>query len=81
MFSVLVAEAGRRDRTMRDLAELGIETRPFFVPLHHLPPYASDAPRPVAEDLAARGINLPSGPLLTEADVDRVCASVIDATG
>ena len=73
MFSVLIEPSRRRDDVTRALAEHGIETRPFFVPLHRLPPYADEGRRPVAEDLGARGINLPSGPTLTDKDVDRVC--------
>jgi perosamine synthetase len=67
---------GERDRVMAELDLHGIETRPFFYPLHTLPMYASDhlpGSCPVAEDLAARGVNLPSSPLLTRDDVAYVC--------
>ena len=61
-----------RDELMERLAGEGVETRPFFYPLHTLPPYAeghSDGDFPVATSLAARGLNLPSSALLTRDDV------------
>jgi perosamine synthetase len=69
-----------RDDVMRSLDAQGIETRPFFYPLHTLPPYsAGSGAFPVAESLAARGINLPSSALLTEADVHAVAAALTTA--
>ena len=58
-----------------------IDTRPFFHPLSGLPVF-SDTPAAktaqarnrVAYDISPRGLNLPSALLLTEAQVDRVCA-------
>ena len=70
---------GPRDEAMAALDAAGIETRPFFYPLHTLPMYAGrSAGRsfPVAEDLARRGLNLPSSALLTREDVARVCAEL-----
>jgi perosamine synthetase len=70
-----------RDEMMAALDARGIETRPFFIPMHALPMYESAAARgtfPVAGDLAARGINLPSGAGLTDDDVERVAAAVVE---
>jgi perosamine synthetase len=63
MYSVLVEPAFGRDRdaVREGLRAHGVDSRPFFVPLHDLPPYRSAAPFPVASALAAKGINLPSG--------------------
>ena len=77
MFSAVLDEEryGSRDDVIAALAAAGIETRPFFYPLHTLPIYAADhtgPSLPVAEDLGRRGINLPSGALLARADVARV---------
>jgi perosamine synthetase len=62
------------------LAEEGIDTRPFFLPLSSLPAYeglpgAAEAHRanPVADRLAREGLNLPSALSLREHDVDRTC--------
>jgi perosamine synthetase len=67
---------GSRDGVMEALAGAGIETRPFFYPLHTLPIYR-DRHRgqafPVAEDLGRRGINLPSSAALERDEVAYVC--------
>jgi perosamine synthetase len=70
------ARFGSRDDVMATLDEAGVETRPFFYPLHTLPMYrqaAEGGEFPVAEDLARRGINLPSSAMLTRQDVAYVC--------
>ncbi len=61
------------------LAERGIDSRPFFTPLHKLPPYAAGQEMPVAEDLAVRGISLPSGPAITPSEIGRVCEALAEA--
>lgn len=63
---------GPRDVVMQALAKSHIETRPFFYPLHTLPMYHAASEQnlfPVAEDLARRGINLPSSATLTREEV------------
>jgi perosamine synthetase len=80
LYSVLVA-GGRefRDEAQTRLDARGIETRPFFWPLHLLPPYARGAHMAVAEDLGARGISLPSGPGLDRNQVERVVRALEEA--
>jgi perosamine synthetase len=81
MYGVRVQAAfGRsRDALRAWLAGRGIETRGFFVPIHAQPIYR-DAFRgqrfPVAEALAREGLYLPSGPLLTEREIDWVAESL-----
>jgi perosamine synthetase len=67
---------GPRDEVMVALDGAGIETRPFFYPLHTLPMYSAANEGkvfPVAEDLAAHGVNLPSSATLTREEVTYVC--------
>jgi perosamine synthetase len=67
---------GSRDGVMEALEAFGIETRPFFYPLHTLPSYRESNQGkafPVAEDLARRGLNLPSSATLSREDVAYVC--------
>jgi perosamine synthetase len=70
-----------RDRVICELQALEIETRPLFPPLHSQPVYAAGEPAslPLCEDLAARGLSLPSGAALTEAQIDRVCDALLAA--
>jgi perosamine synthetase len=67
-----------RDQTIDALAAQGIETRPFFYPLHQLPAYAADnagLDLPVTTSIAARGISLPTYAAMTDSDI----RTVIDA--
>jgi perosamine synthetase len=78
MFSVLVDPPFplTRDELIVALRARGIDSRPFFHPLDTLPPYAGAAPRPVALSLSQRGINLPSSPSLTDAQIDYICGII-----
>lgn len=74
MFAVLLPGSEDRDKVADKLLARGIETRPFFEPLHTLPMYAdSGAHCPIAESVARRGLCLPTHTLLTNAEVDYVC--------
>lgn len=67
MYSVLVPDGRQRDTIMETLYRAGIETRPVFYPVHTMPMYAVRYQRhKVAEEIALRGINLPSWPELNE---------------
>jgi perosamine synthetase len=77
MNSILVKDAGDREPLRAHLRERGIETRPLFYPVHTMPMYASRYQRhPVAEDLAWRGINIPSWPGLSEAQIKAITSSI-----
>jgi len=76
MYSVLLTGKARRSREalMDALAADGIETRPLFYPLHIMPAfYDEQAGCPVAEEIAPRGINLPTHALLTRDDIEYIC--------
>ncbi len=66
----LPSEAAR-DELLARMLEQGVETRPFFVPLHTFPYFTDTSPLPRTERLAARGVCLPSGGGLTDGEVDR----------
>ncbi|MEW5959247.1 MAG: DegT/DnrJ/EryC1/StrS family aminotransferase, partial [Chloroflexota bacterium] len=67
MYSVIVEdEFGLgRDEVQTRLRAAGIDTRPFFYPVHTLPMYHTGQSLPIAEELGRRGLNLPSGATLT----------------
>jgi perosamine synthetase len=84
MTSAVLDDSAARERIGAGLAEAGVETRPFFVPMSQLPHLQScravgvDGDRcAVAGDIAERGINLPSGCALQRADVDYVCDALL----
>jgi perosamine synthetase len=80
LFSIVVDERayGRtRDELAGLLAEDGIETRPFFLPLHRLPPFREHAKArgedlPETDYLAERGLNLPTYNALGLPDIDYI---------
>lgn len=75
MVSILV-DPLLRDGLMAFLKEGGVETRPFFYPAHILPMYETSEHFTVAESVGASGINLPSFPGLTPAEIESVCALI-----
>jgi perosamine synthetase len=78
MYSVLIEPAfgSSREAVIAGLRARGVDSRPFFVPLHELPPYHLDTPFPVATSLGARGINLPSGTGLILEEINTVCGAL-----
>jgi perosamine synthetase len=75
MVSVLV-DPSQRDCLMLFLKDHGVDTRPFFYPVHTLPMYRTKEQFPVAQLLGGSGINLPSFPELTNTEIDTVCGLV-----
>ncbi len=74
MCSILCENSNIRDSLREFLKENGIESRPTFYPIHTMPIYSSRYEKhKVAEDIALRGMNLPSYPALKEQDVKNIC--------
>ncbi|MCC6523514.1 MAG: DegT/DnrJ/EryC1/StrS family aminotransferase [Polyangiaceae bacterium] len=85
MTSAVLGEraATSRDGVAAELRAAGVDSRPFFVPMSELPHLAryrkvgrSGNDCPVARRLGARGLNLPSGCGLFEADVRRAARTL-----
>jgi perosamine synthetase len=81
MFGLTVLEGfgPSRDALRRHLAARGVETRSFFVPIHVQPAYFrrhAGERHPVAERLGATGLYLPSGPTLSQADIEYVARQI-----
>jgi len=81
MYSVLIEDDFPvvRDELADSLRERGIDTRPFFCPIHVQPAYSEyNSERfPVAEELARKGINLPSGTTLMREDIQNVVSGIL----
>lgn len=75
MYSVLIEDdyGYDRDEVLAGLKRRGVDNRPFFYPSHVMPPYQTGQYLPVAEALSRKGINLPSGPRLTEEQIHLIC--------
>jgi perosamine synthetase len=76
MYSIVLDDPAARQPLRQWLGAAKIETRPLFHPCHTLPHFANGESLPVAESLSRRGLNLPSFPALTHANVQAICHSV-----
>jgi len=80
MYSLLIEDSFgvSRDTVMGRLFGRGIETRPFFVGMHAQPAFHDiglfvGQVCPVAEEIAEKGLYLPSGLELTDEHIDYIC--------
>jgi perosamine synthetase len=86
MFGVLIEDSFgmSKEEAMRELKARGVDSRSFFYPMSQQPALRGDDPRfpemrgvwPVSDDLARRGLYLPSGIGLTAEQV-RYCADAL----
>lgn len=77
MMSLLLEDPADRDPLRSWLSDRGIETRPLFYPVHTMPMYQKHFElHRVAEMLGWRGINVPSWPGLSDAQLDRICDDI-----
>lgn len=68
-----------RDRFRQKLAEKGIETRTFFIPIHLQPIYYKDNQDkfPVAEELCRKGLYLPSALTLKKNEIKYITDTIL----
>lgn len=80
MYSIIVNNkfGTNRDTLIKKLLSKSIDSRPFFYPLHKLPPYRTGKYFPVAEMVSQTGINLPSFPGLTDSRIGRIVNTIKD---
>ena len=82
MCSILCENSKVRDDVRDFLKQNEIETRPTFYPVHTMPIYASRYEKyKVAEDIALRGMNLPSYPTLKEEEIKFICDKIKEFYG
>ena len=74
MYSILIKDKFQinRDELIAKLEREGIETRPFFYPVHTFPFYNKGESFPVSEELSRKGLNLPSSANLRKKDVETI---------
>jgi len=83
MYSILLEDnfGVKREKLMQLLEERGIETRPFFYPIHIMPPYSACKSNinNIAKNISLKGINLPSSSALKDSEIQYVieCIKII----
>ena len=76
LFSLILADGNEAKRSkimQRLINDYGIETRPFFVPMHLLPMYQSQLSLKNTEFLANHGINFPTYTGLSDESILEIC--------
>lgn len=87
LVSLLLPEGADRDHVMEHMKASGIDSRPVFYCNHLMPMYEADARQPpsnsngfpVAENIARRGLSLPSYPTMTDEMVGWASRALINA--
>jgi perosamine synthetase len=75
-------EYGRsRDELIALLSEKSIDTRPFFLALHRLPPFREESMRrgealPLTDALSGAGLNLPTFSALTDSQLEYIAGTI-----
>ncbi len=79
MYSILIPARGKvnRDYLISQLKKEGIDSRPFFFPIHKYKRFGINQKMPVAEYLSKIGLNLPSSPNLDEKKIKYICNNII----
>jgi perosamine synthetase len=77
LVTILLPKKINRKLLMSKLSAKGIETKAAFCPIHTLPMYKQKKNNyPISIVLGNRGLNLPSGPKLTEKIISFVCKNI-----
>jgi perosamine synthetase len=63
------------------LKKRGIDTRPFYPPIHSQPPYQVRGDFPASDYVSTHGLWLPSSSFLTDEEILRVCGEIITFYG
>jgi perosamine synthetase len=86
VFVVQLPRGVDRDRVVRALAELGVQSKPYLPAIHLMAFYRErfghrEGEFPVCEDVAARSLALPFFPGLTQGRIGRVTEALTAALG
>jgi perosamine synthetase len=76
LYSIVLKKSGLRDKLMLHLRGQGVDTRPFFFPLHRLPMYKEKGKYPNSDYLAENGLSLPSGAGIKASEIKFVCDNI-----
>ena len=88
LFCIIVHEeifGLNRDELMKTLGEHGVDTRPFFIPIHRLPPFREESASrneelPESDHLSRTGMNLPTFTSLSFEDINYIAGIIRQAT-
>jgi perosamine synthetase len=84
LFSIVLCKGGKekRDRLReRLIQDFGVQTRPFYIPMHRLPIFERDIALPRAEFLGDHGMVLPTYSGLRDEEVDEISQALTTCLG
>ncbi len=86
VFVVQLPVGAERDTVLRELAEKGVQSKPYLPAIHLMSFYRErfdyrPGMLPICEDVAARSLALPFFPEMTESQVERVAGELVRAVG
>lgn len=80
LYSILVEDefGVSRDEFLKELNKNGVQARPFFMPVHEMPPYKEcrHGDMTVTNEISSKGVNLPSSVSLTQDEVRMICKTI-----
>ena len=79
LYGIILDKKINRENISSELLALGIETRPFFFPLHTMPPYMEYKKSNSLShsiDLSSQGLSLPTSVDLTDNELQSISLSV-----
>lgn len=79
-FATIIVKPAQRSKIIRNLKRAGIEARTYYAPAVHTFPFFADVPSvdlSNTETLSEQVISLPVHPRMRDADIDRICDSII----
>ncbi|WP_461206459.1 LegC family aminotransferase [Clostridium sp. DL1XJH146] len=67
-----------RDELIQKFEACSIQTRPFFMAVHSMPPFKDNkcGDMSVTDELVAKGLNLPSSVSLTKKEIEEICSII-----
>ena len=82
LFPVLLDNGARRNAVIEHLSQSGIDSRPFFIPIHSLPIYReieSKSTFELTNSISTRGMNLPTSSAFTDDEIKTLLSGVKSA--
>lgn len=76
LYSVVLNKKNLRNKMMNYLDGKGIETRPFFVPMHKLPMYKQAGDFSNTNYLSENGLSFPSGVGIKQNEIEYICLEI-----
>jgi dTDP-4-amino-4,6-dideoxygalactose transaminase len=77
-FAILCKDQNQRDRIYQHLENNGIQTKKYFMPLHHTDFYKSSIALPYTEMVYDRILCVPIFNSITDAQIDEVCERILE---